>query len=209
MPSELPTTEPARRISRRSSRPRTVVREGVRLSTAILVGLLLAAGGAVALHFGEIWYRPGLLVVTSDPSGAEVTLDGSRVGSTPAVIEGVWLSRPHELALQTPRSKPSTLTLEPVPGRAYRRVHALLENAMGSLRVESEPPGAEVRLDDRPVGNTPLTLQGVKVDERHRIDLSLPGFEVDQFVVLPEKDGNRVVRRLARSAAKAAVPAGD
>jgi hypothetical protein len=34
------------------------------------------------------------------------------------------------------------------------------------------------------------------VDERHRIDLTLPGHDVDQFVVLPEKDGNRFVRKL-------------
>jgi hypothetical protein len=34
------------------------------------------------------------------------------------------------------------------------------------------------------------------VDERHRIDLSLPGHDVDQFVVLPEKDGDRFVRKL-------------
>ena len=209
MPSELPTTEPARRASPRAARPRTVVRQGVRLSTAILVGILVAVAGAVGLHFGEIWYRPGLLVVTSEPPGAEVTLDGARVGSTPALVEGVWLSRPHELILRTPRSKPSTLSLEPVPGKAYRRVHAILEDAMGALRVESEPPGAEVRLDDRAVGNTPLTVQGVKVDERHRIDLTLPGYEVDQFVVLPEKDGSRVVRRLARAAPKPPLPTGD
>ena len=209
MPSELPTTEPARRASHRAARPRTVVREGIRLSTSIGVGLLLAVAGAVGLHLGEVWYRPGLLVVTSDPPGAEVTLDGTRVGSTPAVVEGVWLSKPHELVLRTPRSKPSTVSLEPASGKAYRRVHAILENAMGALRVESEPPGAEVRLDDRPVGTTPLTVQGVKVDERHRIDLSLPGYEVDQFVVLPEKDGSRVVRRLARATPKPAQPTGD
>jgi hypothetical protein len=203
--SELPTTEPAR-PSRRTSRPRTVVREGVRLSTAILVGFLLAVIGAAGLHFGEIWYRPGLLIVSSDPAGAEVTLDGNKAGVTPVVVEGVWLSGPHELTLEAPGSKPSTLTIAPEPGKPYRRVHARLENAMGTFRVESEPAGAEVRFDDRPMGTTPLTVQRVKMDERHRIDLTLAGYEVDQFVVLPEKDGNRVVRRLARSAGKTAAP---
>jgi hypothetical protein len=28
------------------------------------------------------------------------------------------------------------------------------------------------------------------------VDLTLPGHEVDQFVVFPEKDGNRFVRQL-------------
>jgi serine/threonine protein kinase len=206
MPSELPTTEPTRRSSRRTARPRTVVREGVRLSTAIVVGLLVAVVGAGALHFGEIWYRPGLLVVTSEPPGAEVTLDGTKVGATPVVVEDVWLSRSHELVLEAPRAKPYHRTLEPEPGRPYQRVHAIMENAMGALRIESEPSGAEVRFDDRTVGTTPLTVGAVKMDERHRVDLSLAGYEVDQFVVLPEKDGDRVVRRLARSGGKSAVP---
>jgi hypothetical protein len=37
------------------------------------------------------------------------------------------------------------------------------------------------------------------MDERHRIDLSLSEYEADQFVILPERDGDRVVRRLARA----------
>ena len=187
-PSELPTTEPSR-PSRRASRPRTVIREGVRLSTAVGVALLLAVAGATGLHFGEIRYRPGLLVVTSEPAGAQVTLDGDEAGVTPAVLEGVWLSRPHELTLVAPGTKPSTVTIEPQPGKPYRRVHVKLENAMGALRVESEPPGAQVRIDDRQVGTTPVTVPGVRMDERHRIDLTMTGYEEDQVVVLPEKDG--------------------
>jgi hypothetical protein len=204
-PSELPTTEPSRR-SRRASRPRTVIREGVRLSTAIGVALLLALAGATGLHFGEVWYRPGLLVVTSEPAGAQVTLDGNESGVTPAVLEGVWLSRPHELTLVATGTKPSTLTIEPQPGKPYRRVHVKLENAMGALRIETEPPGAQVRIDDRQVGTTPVTVAGVRMDERHRIDLTLAGYEEDQVVVLPEKDGTRVMRRLARATGKSAAP---
>jgi serine/threonine protein kinase len=202
MPSEMPTTEPARRPTRKSSRPRTVVREGVRVSTAVLVGLLVAAAGAVGLHFGETWYRPGLLLVTSEPPGAEAVLDGRQIGSTPAVVEGVLLWKPHELVVRSPGAKEYTLALEPQAGIAYRRVHAELVNALGALRVESVPAGASVRLDGRSVGTTPITVQRVKVDERHRIDLSLPGYEDDQFVVLPEKDGNSVTRRLAKAAPK-------
>jgi hypothetical protein len=205
MPSELPTTEPAARPqARRGSRPRTVVREGVRLSTAILVGLGVAIVGAVGFYFAEPWLRPGLLVITSDPAGAEITLDGVRVGATPRVVEQVWLSRPHEVVLESPGMKPATMVVEPQPGMAYRRVHRALETALGSLRVESEPAGAEVRLDDKVMGVTPITLTGVKIDAQHRIDLTLAGYEVDQVVVLPEKDGPRVVRKLARASARPA-----
>ena len=148
------------------------------------------------------------MVVTSEPSGAEVTFDGNKAGTTPLVIEEVWLSRPHEISLEAPGAKAATLVVEPEAGKAYRRVHARLENAMGALQVDSEPSGAEVRLDDKSVGTTPLTLRGVKLDERHRIDLSLPGYEVDQFMVLPEKDGTRFTRKLGKTGIRTAPPPG-
>jgi serine/threonine protein kinase len=207
MPSELPTTEPAARPqARRGSRPRTVVREGVRLSTAVVVGLVVAAAGAASFYLAEPWLRPGLLVITSDPPGAEVTLDGKRVGVTPKVVEQVWLSRPHEVLLEAPGMKPAAMVVDAHPGTAYRRVHRALETALGLLRVESEPAGAELRLDDRVMGVTPLTLTGVKIDAQHRIDLALAGYEVDQFVVLPEKVGPRVFRKLSKASGKAAAP---
>ncbi|HYD42776.1 MAG TPA: serine/threonine-protein kinase [Anaeromyxobacter sp.] len=208
MPSELPTTEPSRQAPRRGARPRTVVREGVRVSTAILIGLVVAVAGAAGLYLGaETWIRPGVLVVTSEPPGAEVTLDGTAVGRTPAVVEDVWLSRPHELVVEAQGAKQYTMALEPEPGKIVRRVHATLQSSMGWLTVESVPPGAEVRLDGRVVGTTPLTVQKVKVDAPHRLDLTLAGYEVDQLVVLPERDGSKVVRRLARVSQRP--PAGE
>jgi len=202
MASELPTTEPAARPqARHTGRPRTVVREGVRLSTAVLVGLGVAILGAVGFYFAEPWLRPGLLVITSEPAGAEVTLDGVKVGATPRVVEQVWLSRPHDVLLEAPGMKSALMVVDPQPGMAYRRVHRALESALGALRVESEPPGAQVKLDDRVMGVTPITLTGVRLDAQHRIDLLLAGYEVDQVVVLPEKDGPRLVRKLARAKA--------
>ncbi len=210
MPSELPTTEPSRPSSRRGARPRTVVRDGVRVTTAILVGLVVAVAGAAGLYLGaETWIRPGVLVVTSEPPGAEVTLDGAPVGRTPAVVEDVWLSRPHELVVEAQGAKQYTMALEPEPGKIVRRVHATLQSSLGRLTIESVPPGAEVRLDGRIVGTTPITVPQVKVDAPHRLDLTLPGYEVDQLVVLPERDGHKVVRRLARASQRPPASAGE
>ncbi len=190
-----PAPEPPRP---RPARP--APRSGIRAGTAALIGLALAAAGAVALHYGEIWLRPGVLVITSEPPGAEVTLDGARLSQvTPAVVEGVPLSRSHEVALGGPGVRTVTLPVEPVPGSLVRRVHASLETALGSLSVESQPAGATVEVDGRKVGRTPVTILGVRLDERHRIDLRLAGHDEDQFVVLPERDGTRFTRRLAPS----------
>lgn len=193
---------PASGAARPARRP-VVVRRGASAGVLALVALLGAAAGAAGAWFGAPWVRPGVLVVTSDPPGVDVALDGQPTGQrTPAVLEGVLLSRPHEVALSGPALKAQAVPVQPAPGRLAARVHAALASTLGPLRVESDPPGAEVRLDDRPVGVTPLTVPGVRLDERHRIDLKLAGHEIDQVVVLPEKDG-AVVRRTLVPAAPA------
>jgi hypothetical protein len=77
-----------------------------------------------------------------------------------------------------------------------RKVHFKVQSTMGSIVVTSDPPGAAVTINELSVGVTPTTIAGIRLDRQHRLDLALPGYELDQFVVLPEKDGNRFVRKL-------------
>ena len=51
------TPEPVR--VRPPPRPRTIVKDGIRLSTAVLVGLVVAGAGAAGFHYGAPWLRPG------------------------------------------------------------------------------------------------------------------------------------------------------
>ena len=193
-----PAPEP-RRAPERAPRPRTIVKDGVRLRTAFLAGLLVAGAAFAGLRYADPWLRTGVLVVTSAPSGADVTLDGVATGlTTPAVIEDVRLTLPHEVALGGEGLRRVTLSTQPTPGRLVARVHAELASSLGALRVESDPPGADVRLDERTAGRTPVTIPDVRLDERHRIDLTLAGHEIDQFVVLPERDGVQYARKLGR-----------
>jgi eukaryotic-like serine/threonine-protein kinase len=194
------TPGPSRAGPARRSRPRPVVREGIRLSTAVLVGLVLAAAGAAGYHYGAPWLRSGVVVVTSEPPGLEVAFDGARTDlRTPAVIERVVLSQPHQVTLGGSQVKGRTVPVPLVPGELVARVHVRLTSSLGTIVVESEPAGAEIMLDDKPAGRTPATLREVRLDQRHRIDLVLAGHEIDQFVVLPDKDGVRYARRLSRS----------
>jgi hypothetical protein len=186
---------------RASSTPRpaqrpVVVRRASVGALLLAVALGVAAGGAAA-WLGAPWVRPGALVVTSEPAGAEVALDGQPTGQkTPAVLEGVLLSRPHEVSLSGAALKAVTVPVPSAPGQLTARVHARLGSTLGTLTVESQPPGAEVRLDDKVVGVTPVSIPAVRLDERHRVDLKLAGHEIDQVVVLPEKDGGLVRRTL-------------
>ena len=206
-PQPARTPEPVR--ARPAPRPRTVVKDGIRLSTAVLVGLVVAGAGAAGFHFGAPWIRPGVVLVTSDPPGLEVSFDGAKTAlRTPAAIEGVLLSRPHQVTLGGPDVKDTTVPVPVAPGKLVSRVHVTIPSSLGSITVESVPSGAEVVVDDKPAGHTPVTLGDLRLDKRHRIDLVLAGHEIDQFVVLPEKDGARYVRKLSRAEPKAKRPEG-
>ncbi|HEX9050237.1 MAG TPA: serine/threonine-protein kinase [Anaeromyxobacter sp.] len=188
---------------RRRARPRPVVTEGVSLWKAAFFGILVAGLAAAGFHYGMPWIRPGAVIVTSDPPGLSIALDGVKTSlATPAVVDDVLLSRPHQVTLSGPGLKDTTIAVPVSPGKLVARVHARLQSTLGPITVESEPSGASVLVDDRPAGTTPLTIRALPLDRRHRIDLVLLGYEIDQFVVLPEKDGQRFVRRLSRGDGK-------
>jgi eukaryotic-like serine/threonine-protein kinase len=206
VPVELEITS-GREVARAPARlapPRPPPRRGPGWKLA-LAAVALVALGAAAAFAAQPWLRPGVLVVTSSPPGALVTVDGRAAPTpTPAVIEGVALAQPLTVVVTAPDRKVVTLALEPELATTVRRVHADLPDALGAVTVESEPSGAEVLIDERPAGTTPLTIHNVRLDERHRFDLALPGHELDQFVVLPEKDGQRFHRRLAPASRRGA-----
>jgi len=192
----------ARTPSRSTVRP---LRIGLSPWRAVAVGLAVAvavAGGAIG---AALYTRTGAVIVTSDPPGAQVTVDGRPVAPTPSVIDGLALRDPHTVVVSAPDHRSYTQTLPADLQRGWTRIHAVLAAASGDLLLESEPSGAEVRLDGRPVGHTPLTIRGVRLGERHRFDLVLPGREIDQFVVLPERDGTRF-HRVLQAARRPAAP---
>jgi serine/threonine protein kinase len=198
-PMELEIT-PGHELARTPARlaPARPPRRRARGWKLALGALVLFASGAAGAFAVQPWLRPGVLLVTSNPSGAQVAVDGRAAPTpTPAIVEGLALAQPHTVVVTAPDRKAVTLALEPELGKIVRHVHADLPDALGAVTVESEPSGAQVLLDERPAGVTPLTIHNVRLDERHRFDLALPGHELDQFVVLPEKDGQRFHRRLA------------
>ena len=54
----------------------------------------------------------------------------------------------------------------------------ILQKAYGTLKVVTEPPGAAVALDDRPVpGVTPLSDLSVQADIEHTLSARMDGWE--------------------------------
>jgi eukaryotic-like serine/threonine-protein kinase len=109
--------------------------------------------------------------ITSDPSGAQVVVDGKLRGQTPVGLE--LPARPHELIAQM-HGWPDEHRSIVVRPENENSVHFVFAN--GSVKITSAPSGATVVADGRDLGQTPLVIAEVKpgpVTYKLRLD----GFE--------------------------------
>lgn len=83
---------------------------------------------------------------------------------------------------------------------AARREQERLERARGSVRIASEPTGAEIILNGKPAGTTPATVGDLKLG-KHQFTLRLKGYEEATTTAEVREDeiANPGVVRLKRS----------
>src|SRR5690606_39231442 len=119
------------------------------------------------------------------PAGAQVEIAGRNLGTTPLVVEDAPVPKAgEELVLKLDRFRTARV---PVKGDVSPIVvQQYLKSSVGPVRVESDPPGATVRVDGRVVGETPVEVAELKLDEMHRFDLQREGFDLDSFIVKPD-----------------------
>jgi hypothetical protein len=131
---------------------------------AAIVLVALTSGGTLAV--GRIMMPAatpanlGTLSVQTNPAGATVVIDGQQRGATPLSL----MLKPgrHVLELVTDgdvRSIPLTIT-------AGGQVSHFIEipraaSALGELQIRTEPAGAQVSVDGRLLGKSPLTAEGL------------------------------------------------
>ncbi len=123
----------------------------------------------VAVSLKKIVYS---VKVDSEPRGAEVFWDGEKKGATPLVIEGVTPGT-HKIAVakEDYESQGETINVENVlTERTYR-----LGEYMGTVEVTTDPPGAEVFINDKYVGVTPF--QGKYPPKTYSLGLNKTGFK--------------------------------
>ncbi len=122
---------------------------------------------------GEVTVREGLTIVTSDPPGANVVIDGRPAGKTPLELEGLSPGR-HQLTLTK-------------PGHRDFQTSFTISTQYGSILATSEPVGAEVLVDGIVRGRTTesgLTLSRIPYG-RHTISARLQGYrDVDKELEL-------------------------
>lgn len=134
-------------------------------------GFVLSSRALLAFVAAHADALPGTdLAVSSDPSGAEVLLDGKSAGTTPATLKGVGAGE-HLLALRAP-GLPDALRRVVALGPAQQQLAVTL--FPGSAVAVGAPAAAQVYVDGilRAKGPATLFLPG----GRHLVQVTEPGF---------------------------------
>jgi hypothetical protein len=131
---------------------------------AAIVLVALTSGGTLAV--GRIMSPAkapeslGTLSVQTNPAGAAVVIDGQQRGMTPLNVQ----LKPgrHVVELVTDgdvRTIPITIT---AGGEVSQFIEiARPASALGELQIRTEPAGAQVTVDGRVLGKSPLTAEGL------------------------------------------------
>jgi hypothetical protein len=137
-----------------------------RVKLAAAAALLIGLTSAITLGALRYMAAPvradgmGTLVVQTNPSGANVEVDGQPRGATPLTLD--LSPGRHTLKLSNEgnvRSMPITIV-------AGGQVSQLIElprasSLLGELQVRTEPAGAQVSVDGHTYGRSPVTVEGL------------------------------------------------
>lgn len=129
--------------------------------------LLVAAAGIVGglAWAGYSYYAnkliPGTVVIASNPTGAEILIDGAAKGVTPLTVQ--LAPGPHKLELRRGGNS-REFTVDVAAGEQLtQQIDLTSLRPIGTLVVNSTPRGARVIVDGRARGVTPLTLTDLAV----------------------------------------------
>jgi hypothetical protein len=105
----------------------------------------------------------GLLLVESNPQGADVMIDGISKGNTPLLLTDLPLGS-YNLEFRSVSQLPRTMTAD-LTDRTPVHIFAELISNTAQLTITSEPDVAEVRIDGLLVGKTPCTIEDVQAGD--------------------------------------------
>ena len=134
--------------------------------------IFVLAGESVELEPVTLKLVGGTLNLTSEPSEASITIDGTYFGTTPISVD-VTPNRTHRIEAALFGYQSATRSVNLNTGTS-RQVHFDLEEVTGTLAVTTEPENAEIWVDGRLAGtsNTLLTLHAAE----HDIELRKAGY---------------------------------
>lgn len=137
--------------------------------------LALSVEPGIAQDLGSIALVPatGVLTLNSQPSGANISVDGEFAGQTPLELE-LEPNIDHRISLSRAGYRRASQTLKMDAGASTERT-VTLQPLLGDVLVRVEPPEAELVVNGKPVGRGSQTLSLPAV--MHRIEVRLDGYE--------------------------------
>ena len=99
----------------------------------------------------------GMLRIETQPPGADITVDGVRLGASLAYAR-LQVFTFHEVEATLKDYSPRRVRHLVVPGYSTLRLSLIHQGDAGSVEVTSAPPASRIWLDGRPRGVTPINL---------------------------------------------------
>ena len=156
--------EPRSKVMQRSFS----ARRRVKFVAAVLGGVALLITGAygarraVVAPVGAAAAAMGTLNVSTNPTGADVRVDGQRAGVTPLTL--ALKPGPHNVVLRgsgEPRTLPVTITAG-TQMTQYIELPAPAPSAVGQLQIRTDPAGAPVSVDGVARGRSPVLVEDLR-----------------------------------------------
>ncbi len=147
------------------------------------IALDIAGAGALQTLSARLQPSWGTLIVSTQPPGAQLSVDGRELARAPAAVQldaGVHLVR-----LASPGLKAWESRIVITAGETLRAGTIELGQPDAQLVVRSEPEGADVAVARTFLGRTPLVLS-LPSGIEHDVVVSLPGYESWTRTVLAE-----------------------
>jgi len=135
-------------------------------------GTATAVKGTTTQVIANMTHAAYTLVIASTPSGATVTIDGTARGTTPLTVTGLK-PRNYDLVVSLKGYAAITRSVDLSDGTQSTQDFSLVQ-AYGKLNITSDPPGAQVLLDGKAYGTTPLKLDSFPVGN-YALTLKLDG----------------------------------
>lgn len=146
------------------------------LKEATVYLLKLRTAGA-PVQAASTQQHSGFLIINSEPQGAEVWLNNESTGEVTPFRRKLAIGDevPYRLSLPLYHDEAGMVTVD----QPRKELQFALRPAFGSVTVTSTPSGALVFLDEKQVGQTPLTLDRI-ASGSHSLRLQAPQYAVER-----------------------------
>jgi formylglycine-generating enzyme required for sulfatase activity len=115
-----------------------------------------------------------MIGVETAPSGATISVEGEILGTTPATVEVLQGYRGIEIT--KPGYKMFSTNIDVSAGVDQALANIVLEKADGKIALRSTPAGANITVNGRYRGQTPLSLT-LAPNQAYKLELSKAGYE--------------------------------